>query len=406
MLGLAAFSPAGMTLAHPVTQHPYFPVPPLVAAAWAAMLVLVAAVAWPERDDPASGRPQPVVGSWAGPLAPPQVAARVVAVAVLALAIATGRLGVNDELENLAPALVVGVAWPLLVLINVSVGPAWRWCDPWDGLARAFGREEPGTAPTHVWPAVVVAIPWVWYLSAYPDPLGPRPVGVALALYTLFTVAGCLAVGRVRWLASAEPLGIVLSWMALLPRGRLADWRPPAGAEALLGVLAGGVLFGAARRSALWGGLGTYPGALAIASLGVLASCLAVACLLMVMGRAARRPGGRPVIARAAVPALAGIVIAVALDSNRLLTSVQLLPGLVGDPFGWGWDLLGPAGAGLNPAPLGTAGLLWLQLGVLLAGHLVGAAVLGARLAREARGPGAAAVSILVAASAIAVATH
>ncbi|MGH3343899.1 MAG: hypothetical protein ACRDPK_13705, partial [Carbonactinosporaceae bacterium] len=334
MLRLAAFAPAGTTLAHPVTQHPYFPVPPLVAAAWAAMLVLVVAVAWPERPDPTSGRPQPVVSSWTGRLATPQIAVRAVAVAVLALAIAAGRLGVNDELENLAPALVVGVAWPLLVLINVSAGPAWRWCDPWDGLARALGREEPARPPAHVWPAVVVAIPWVWYLSAYPDPLGPRPVGVVLALYTLLTVAGCLAVGRVRWLAAAEPLGIVLSWMALLPRGRLGDWRPPRGAEALLGVLAGGVLFGAARRSALWGGLETVPGALALASLGVLVSCAAVGGFCTAMGRAAERSGGRPGIARAVVPALAGIIVAVAMDSNRLFTSVQLLPGLLGDPFG------------------------------------------------------------------------
>ena len=36
----------------------------------------------------------------------------------------------------------------------------------------------------------------------------------------------------------------------------------------------------------------------------------------------------------------------VAMDRIRLTTSVQLLPALIGDPFGTGWDLLGPGGPG------------------------------------------------------------
>jgi hypothetical protein len=94
------------------------------------------------------------------------------------------------------------------------------------------------------------------------------------------------------------------------------------------------------------------------------------------------------------------------MDRNRLSTSVQLLPGLVGDPLGRGWDLLGRAGAGLDPAPLGERGLLVAQLGVLLAGHLAGAVVVASSSARAARGPAAVALSILAAASVIAVASH
>jgi hypothetical protein len=389
-------------LAHPLTQPFNFPVSPLVAALAAAGVVLVVAFVAPVGRTPVRARRDE---SWVGALSRLQVLSRTAAVVLLALAIAAGRLGTDDELENLAPALVVGAGWPLLVLASAVAGPVWRWLDPWDAVARVVtnGRAE---FPATVWPAALVALPWVWYLSAYSDTLRPRSVGVLLALYTIVTVAGCLALGRRRWLATAEPLGIFLSWLALLPRRRLADWEPPRGAEALLGVLAGGVLFGAVRRSELWGSLNTVRHAQIVATLGLLAFCAAGYGVLAWAAARSGFRGHRAAAARAAVPAVAAIVVAVALDRNRLFTSVQLLPGLIGDPFGEGWDLLGRADEGLDPAPLGVSGLLWAQLGVLLVGHTVGAVILARRVDRRAREPVAVALAALAAASVIALASH
>jgi hypothetical protein len=397
---------ACVPLAHPITQTYTLPVSPLVAAWLGAALVLLVAAAWPEPERRSAKGPRLYVASWAGRLSAWQLATRLLAVALLVLVVAAGRLGEDDELENLAPALVVGAAWPLLVLASISLGPVWRWTDPWDGAARALTTGQEADEPAHVWPAALLAIGWVWYLSAYTDPLDPRSVGTIVALYTLVTVAGCLAVGRVRWLATSEPLGIVLSWMALLPRRRLVDWEPPRGAEALLGILAGGVLFGAVRRSELWGELNTVRHASFVALLGLLGLCAAGAALLLGMAASSKRPGARAAMVRAAVPAVAGIVVAVAMERNRLSTSIQLLPGLFGDPFGRGWDLFGRAGAGLDPEPLGTRGLSGAQLAVLMLGHLAGAVVLARGVRRVARPPGAVALSVLAGVSVIALASH
>jgi hypothetical protein len=336
-----------------------------------------------------------------------QLAARLVAVVLLVTCIVAGRLGTEDELENLAPALVVGAGWPLLVLASALAGPVWRWLDPWDTLARALGGDSESPAAS-VWPAVVAALPWVWYLSAYQGTLEPRSVGALLAVYTVVTVAGCLVTGRRRWLASAEPLGIVLGWIALLPRGRLAGWAPPRGAEALLGVLAGGILFGAARRSELWGSLNTHEHADVLAALGAIGASAAGAGLVMGMAALARveTPAAGPAAARALVPALAGIIVAVAMDRNRLTTSIQLLPDLLGDPLGRGWDLFGRAASGLDPAPFGVRGLLLAQLGVLAVAHVAGAAVQARGLPRTARVPIALGLGLLANLSVLAVATH
>jgi hypothetical protein len=94
------------------------------------------------------------------------------------------------------------------------------------------------------------------------------------------------------------------------------------------------------------------------------------------------------------------------MDRNRLSTSVQLLPELLGDPFGRGWDLFGRSGARLDPAPLGTTGLLTAQLALIVAGHVVGAAVLARRLERGARGPVALLLAILASAAVIALVSH
>ena len=394
-------TPPPVPLAHPLTEPFNLPVSPLVAAWAATALVLAVALAWP-RGRESNEAPTPPF-SWAGSLSPAQWTCRIAAVVLLVLAIAAGRLGENDELENLAPALIVGAGWPLLVLA-ATFGPVWRWLDPWDAIARVVARGEPAESPSHVWPAALLALPWVWFLSAYADTLEPRSVGTLLALYSLVTLAGCLAIGRRRWLASSEPLGNLLSWLALLPRGGLPDWEPPRGAEALLGVLGGGVLFGAVRRSELWGDLNTNEHALLLATLGVVVSCAAITGLLLWANSMDRRR--RRATAQAAVPAVAGIVLAVAMDRNRLFTSVQLLPELLGDPFGRGWDLLGAAGSGLDPTPLGVRGLLAAQLAVLLAGHLAGAVVIARRAPRRARVPAAVGLAILANVSVVALASH
>jgi hypothetical protein len=395
---------AGAAL-HPITDRYELPVSPLVAADVAAALVLVVAIAWPERERDPRADPAHARASWAGSLSAAQALTRAVAVGILALAVAAGRLGVDDELENLAPALVVGTLWPVLVIASLVLGPVWRWVDPWDAIARALARDEGGEAPGHVWPAVALALAWVWYLGAYADPLDPRAVGTMLAVYSLVTVAGCLAVGRARWLGSAEPLGIVLTWTALLPRRRLTSWRPPHGAEALLGALIGGVLFGAVRRSELWGTLNTVPHAELAATAGVLAAAGLVAGFLMLLATGPRHPS-RDALTRAAVPAVAAVIVAVAMDRNRLTTSIQLLPGLLGDPLGEGWDLLGRAGGRLDPTPLGITGLLVAQLAVLVAGHVTAAVVLARSLPRRDRAPVAAGLALLAAASVIALVSH
>lgn len=361
-----------MLTAHPDTSHAHVDVPTLLLLLVTAGLVVVIACVVPARQRPVP-TDDPGTSSWSGALTPAQLVVRGLSVLVLALVVVAGRVGVADELENLASALAIGAGWPLLVVGSLLVGTLWRWLDPWDALARVLVAGDRSEPAAHVWPAAVVAVGWLWFLGVHAQPFDPRAVGAVLAGYSVLTLAGCLALGRVRWLSSAEPVGLLLSWVGLLPRRRLATWDPPRGAALLLGVVVGGLLFGVVRRTEVWSGVAVRPDATLWATAGLLGCCLAGA----VVGEGASRlasEAGRATVARALVPVAAGVVLAVALARNRLFTSVQLLPGLVGDPLGRGWDVFGSPTAGLDPAPLGAAGLVALQLGLVVCALLLAAA--------------------------------
>ena len=359
---------------------------PLVATALA--LAVIVAAAFGGRNGGPGGVADddgPSPESWRGELSPGQRVSRSLAVTVALLTIAAGRLGATNELDNLAPALAVGAAWPLLILASVAWPPAWRWLDPWDGCARALAAPE-GEAGD-VRPAIVSALGWVWYLCAYPHSLHPRAVATALALYSIVTVAGCLAVGRGAWLGRAEIFGLLLSWAARVRHGRLISWQPPRGAEVALGVLAGGLLFGALKQTAVWGSLAVSPEATLYGFVGVM-SCAALGGLgLWALGRWEAHLGTGGGVAAASVVSVCSIALALAMARNRLFTSVQLLPALAGDPFGFGWDVLGEAGVGINPAPLGVTGRIVAQASVLLVGHAAGGAVVAHRTAVPRRVP-------------------
>lgn len=366
---------AVMPVAHPETSHPHVDVPTLVVLLVTVSLVVVVAVAVPRRRPGAEAGAPPAedtVSSWAGSLSVAQRATRALSVLLLVTALVAGRIGVDDELENLAPALTVGAGWPLLLLGCLVVGVLWRWVDPWDAVARVLAPDDRSRPPGHVWPAVALALPWLWFLGVYPRPFDPRAVGVALAAYTVVTVAGCLALGRARWLASAEPVGLLLSWAGLVPR-RLIAWDPPRGAGALLGGVVGGLLMGAVRRTELWSGVAVRPDALLWSTAALVLGFLLGAGSAHLAARAGPVER-RAAVVQALVPVAVAVALAVALARNRFFTSVQLLPGLLGDPLGAGWDLLGSPTERLEEAPLGATGLVALQLAVVVAGHLLAAA--------------------------------
>lgn len=395
-----------MELAHPLTEPGGLPLPPAVVATLA--LCVVAAV-WRVPVPLGPVDPAAVTARVAHPredrLSSTMLATRVLGVALLALAIAAGRLGDDRELRNIAPVLVAGAGWPLLVLASAVFGDVWRWLDPFDSLARLVAPAgEPGPEPD-VRGAAVPALVFAGYFSLTLAPLAPRSVGALVAVYTIVTLAGCLAVGRRRWLNEVEFVGIALGLIARLPRGRLAREPLPRGADLLLGTLAGGLAFDVLRISDLWGSLGSSSLGTLWSVLGLLGCAALAVGVVRVLEARSTRVGAPGAATAALVPVTVSVVVAVAMARNRLTTSVQLLAARISDPFGQGWDLFGTADLGLVPQPFGgTEGLVTAQVVVLVVGA-VAAVVIARRSSGDPRrqGPAVGVASVLCGATILAV---
>jgi hypothetical protein len=389
---------APWVLAHPLVSAEALPLPPVAVAALAVVAVIVTAT-----------RPARPAAAPAGPEAAPQPhrVAQAVMIALLALAVFAGRAGVNQVTRNIAPALVVGAGWPLLVSLSALFGHWWHRANPWEGLARLLApltrdRDATGTG-SGVWPATLTSALLVWYLHAFPGALLPRAVGAAVALYTVVTVGGCLAVGRATWLSRVEVVSIFTGWVARLRRGGLLGWEVPDGAATVLGILAGGSLFGLVRYTRLLNPLlFGLPAEVPAEAVGVALAALAAVALLAVARRA---DGGSGTVVAAAVPVAAGLALAASLVRGQALIAVQLLPILAGDPLGRGWDLFGTAGWTPDPNPLGDTWHVVAQVLLIAAGGVAGAQVARLRTAGSGGGlwPATVTVAVLVTAGVLAV---
>ena len=331
----------------------------------------------------------------AAPRLPPALwATRVVGVALLAAMILVTRFGVVGSFVGVSPVLaiptiVLAAVYPVLVIAAAVGGDVWEWFDPWDSLGRVIaGSDATAEEPGDVRPALPLAAAALWFATALRTPEDPRVFGAALAVYSLVTLLGCLVLGRRRWLSRAEVFGLFLSWVARLRNRRLVSWAPPRGAAALVGVVAGGLLFGELRTSSLWGVRDVLPLGWAWAAGGLLACCAAGAAVVSIGERVATRSGAAGSVVAAAVPTTAGIVVALALTQNRMFDGLALLARLLGAPPTLRLDLAGVPS-------------LLTQVGILLLGTAAGAAV----AARRTGSGSAAAPAVWVACILLTVAT-
>lgn len=234
--------PAGyvLILAHPLTEPGELLLPPLVVVTLVVSIVALVA----------QGRTHPAPPGFAvAPQLPLDrhldvldIVGRLGGVGLLAVAVLAGRFGSVSEFDNLASVLVVAFAWPALMVGSALLPTMWPRLNPWDGLARVLRARDGELAGDVRW-ALPAAFGWVAYLGVLMRPLAPQTVSVALAVYSMATIAACLVVGRIRWLDGGELFTVFFGWIGL--RRGLIDWQPPRGAASLLGVLGGGFVFSA-----------------------------------------------------------------------------------------------------------------------------------------------------------------
>jgi hypothetical protein len=327
-------------------------------------------------------------------------------VALCLLVLVAALAGDRSPATNLAPTFVWVIFWLGLVPVVVLLGNVWRVLSPWaaiaDGIAfLARGRDvpRPFAYPERLgrWPAAAFLFCFTAFELAYPQPSDPLAIGVAMLVYSAIALYGMLFFGRDAWLANGEAFAVYFEFLSRLAPFAVRDGRVVArmplsgltrrdacpGTLAVVAVMLGSVGFDGLSRTSFWierryDALVSSGGeALAtLLNVGGLAATVAfaAAAYLLAVAAAARVGRTRDGLSGVFVWSLVPIALAyvVAHYFSLLVLQGQVAVPLASDPLGRGWDLFGQADFRVDLGLLSPNAIWYVQVGALVAGHVVG----------------------------------
>lgn len=398
---VASATPAG---AHGLGGRLDLPVPIWLFVYGAAAVVVVSFVAlgvlWkrPRLEDGGPGRPLPeslqrILRSRAA-----EWSVRGASLAAFMVVLAAAAGGNDSVASNLAPVFVFIWFWVGLAFLHALFGNWWATLSPWDTMARFLGIGDrplrPFPKPWGLWPATVLLLGFLWMELVFPLAASPRSLAVAMGVYTVITLAGMAVFGRDAWNSSGEAFAVYFGLLSrLAPVARRSDGRvilrpplsglpgiePRPGLVALVMVVIGSTTYDGFSGTQLWDRwtAGQGPGGRAllgtIGLLAVIGLVTGLYALSMMAAARVARARWHPLAVRF-VHSLVPIAFAyvTAHYFSFLFLEGQAGIALVSDPFGFGWNLFGTAGYAINFALLSAVMIWYVQVAVIVAGHVAG----------------------------------
>lgn len=336
-------------------------------------------------------------------------------VALLVLVVYAGYAGTNSITANFAPTFVYVGFWLGLVPASLLLGDVFRAFNPWRAIGRASGwlfarispsGPEPLVYPKRLgyWPAAVglLAFGWLELVSTSGDQ--PRTVATATLVYSAVTLVAMTLYGVEQWTSRGEAFSVYFGLFARLsvferrdgrlglrpPLAGLPSWPVESGAVALLAAMVGIVSFDGLSagkpfndsvgpintwlRDSL--GLGAPDALTVIFAVGMVAATV-VAGAFYVLGVAGARSVDRGhstrELARSFVHTLVPIALAYvgAHYVSLLLLQGQAFGYLASDPLGNGSNIFGTADWTIDYAFIGAEAFWYVQVGLVVVGHVI-----------------------------------
>ena len=371
------------------------------------------------------------------------LALRVAAVGCLLLCVVAGLIGTPSPTANIGMALFWNGFMLVFAYVTAFVGNLYQAVNPWRtiiecmeslGIAKWTGRIA---YPKWLgcWPAFVfyVALVWIELLTF------PRPIVLSsmLIAYSVITFSGAWLFGANAWFEHADVFSQFFSMIgkvapveyALADNGR--SWRMrfrspfaatvtwwPNDISVVLFVLfmLSSTTYDGVHDTAFWTQL-YWKNLLALLQplwgadmaraqlllapwfqvykhLSLLLSPFVYLGIYMAAIWLARRLSGTRVPLQQLSFRFVGTIIPIALAYSiahyytLLLTAAPVVPFLISDPFGFGWDLFGTAHGSADSAPLDMGNVWHVAVFVILAGHVAGVYLVN-RVARQVFPPAA-----------------
>jgi hypothetical protein len=406
--------------AHGLIQRANLPIPEWLFG-WAAAVVLVVsflalALLWPQPRLEGSSQWRPLAGIGrilgSGAL---ETACQLIGALLFALVLAAGFFGSQEVQQNFTPTFIFITFWVGIALASVLFGDVFRAFNPWRAIGRATGwvvtRARGGRPLAHVpyperlgrWPATTALVGFAWLeLASGAWSKDPSQVALAVLVYSIATFATMAVYGVGPWIENGEGFSVYFNLLSRISiferRDGVVGVRPPLsaltelerkpGTVAVVVVMIGTVTFDGLSQGSVWArtaqhtdkwfdSLGFSPDAVARLSntLGIGVGLAIVAGFYALGVAGARTVGGDLSVERlrrAFVHSL--IPIAMVYVAAHYLTFFifegQQIFALASDPFGKGWNLFGTAGDAINFGLISQNQTWYLQVAVVVAGHV------------------------------------
>ena len=414
---LAAPAPAA---AHGLVGRADLPIPAWLFG-WAAAVVLIVSFAglallWqePKFEGRDFFRPVPEGLSYALINTATEVFAGLVGVGLLVLTVYAGIEGEQSPQANFTPTFIYVIFWVGLVPLSILFGDVFRAFNPWRAIARGAGwltSRFAGPLPTPFgypgwlgrWPAAVGLFAFAWMELSYTDGSDPDTLAIAALVYTAITLVAIACFGTEAWISRGEAFSVYFNLFSRISPVEVRDGRiglrPPlsaltrlevvAGTIPLLCVMIGTVAFDGASEGKPWvdvapdiqdffTSLGFSLGtALELTfTIGMLIGVGLVALIytLGIVGVRTVDQRGFGDIARSYMHTLVPIAAAyvIAHYFSLLAYNGQSIIYLASDPLGRGSDLFGTADTTINYNIVNATAIWYVQVGVLVIGHVCG----------------------------------
>jgi hypothetical protein len=345
-----------------------------------------------------------------------------VGVFLLGVVIWSGLEGSVVADTNFSLTFIFITFWLGTVLLSVLCGDVFRAFNPWRAIGRVYGGalrlmtrerwEPPLTYPERLgrWPAVVGILAFAWLELVYGVSgfsnvgLNPRTVAIAVAVYSAYTLVGMGLFGLEKWLQRGEAFSVYFAMFSRLaavevragrlgirrPLAAASSWAVATGSIALVVTAIGITAFDGAQEGVLLDAIdGVFHGLHDIGLGAVAAHRLAETLFLAVAvcviagiywaGVAGMRTVGGSPPPGALGQAFAHTLIPIALAylvahyfSYFVFGEQAQFTTLLSDPLGNGSDYFGTRSAGIDYNVLSANAIWYVQVGVLVCGHVIG----------------------------------
>jgi hypothetical protein len=409
-----------VALAHGLVGRADLPIPAWLFG-WAAAVVMVLsfvalATLWqkPQLEESSGWHPAPDWLSFTLVNPVTEFVAGLIGVLLLVVTIWSGLVGVQLATVNFAPTFIYVTFWVGLVPASLLFGDVFRAFNPWRAIARAAGFvtarvagpvPRPFAYPAWLgrWPAAATIFGFAWVELAWVNGQDPSALATMALVYSVGTLIATAVFGTEAWFRWGEGFSVYYNLFSRISavevrHGRLGFRRPLsalcrldpiAGTIPMLFVMLGTVAYDGGAEGPQWskiaphlqdffGKFGFSPGdALELAfTVGMFVGIFLIATIYT-LGIAGVRTVDRrpfPAVARTYVHTLVPIaaVYVFAHYFSFLMYNGQSIAFLSSDPLGKGWDLFGTAGHTINYGVVTAKQIWYVQVGVLVAGHVSG----------------------------------